>query len=341
MNKLNKIGVSALCGSLAAISAANAGDLSATGGANLTYLTTEGQTDGNPIGMASNVTFTGSGDLENGWSVAMSIAGTDGGGYSNTNITIGIPSIGDIRIDQGTSGTGIQRMDDMTPSVWEEADGAGISAGINKIAGTSAGSTVEITPSAFMPAGLTARLALSPDADSGNTNDKATGGSTGAQGSGWDLTLSAGSELTGVDGLTVYAGVSMVEQYQNAASVDGDQEEKVVGFTYVGSGMMDRISVGASITKEDTGVTGTTEYENQMYGLTFKVSDELSIGYNHIESDESGQDLASPSAESLQVAYTMGGASFRIAEVKTKNSTYSTAASADTNGTVISMGLAF
>ena len=38
MNKLNKIGVSALCGSLAAISAANAGDLTVTAGADLTWV---------------------------------------------------------------------------------------------------------------------------------------------------------------------------------------------------------------------------------------------------------------------------------------------------------------
>ena len=37
MNKLTKVGCSALCGSLAAISAANAGDLTVTGGADLTF----------------------------------------------------------------------------------------------------------------------------------------------------------------------------------------------------------------------------------------------------------------------------------------------------------------
>ena len=37
MNKLNKIGISALCGSLAAFSAATAGELTVTGGADLTY----------------------------------------------------------------------------------------------------------------------------------------------------------------------------------------------------------------------------------------------------------------------------------------------------------------
>tara|TARA_B100000745_G_scaffold129134_1_gene84229 strand:+ start:324 stop:464 length:141 start_codon:yes stop_codon:yes gene_type:complete len=35
MNKITKLGVSALCGSLAAVSSANAGDLSVTGGVDM------------------------------------------------------------------------------------------------------------------------------------------------------------------------------------------------------------------------------------------------------------------------------------------------------------------
>ena len=38
MNKLTKIGASALCGSLAAVSAANAGDMTVTGGADMTWM---------------------------------------------------------------------------------------------------------------------------------------------------------------------------------------------------------------------------------------------------------------------------------------------------------------
>ena len=62
MNKLNKIGASALCGSLAAFSAANAGDLTVSGGADLTWVSLTGQTTGNPIGMGSNWGLAGSGD---------------------------------------------------------------------------------------------------------------------------------------------------------------------------------------------------------------------------------------------------------------------------------------
>ena len=62
MNKLGKVGVSALCGSLAGISAANAGDLTVTGGATLTWFQQDAATTGNPIGMASAVGFSGSGE---------------------------------------------------------------------------------------------------------------------------------------------------------------------------------------------------------------------------------------------------------------------------------------
>jgi len=337
MNKLNKIGVSALCGSLAAISAANAGDLTASGGANLTWLSEEGAVTGNPIGMASNVTFAGSGELDNGWGVALSIAHTDGNGYSNANVTITLPGMGDIRIDQGTSGTGIQRMDDMTPSVWEEADGAGISATINKIAGTSAGPTIEIKPTEMVPAGLDVRVAWSPDSDGGNTNDKAAGGSSGALASGWDLTVEAGSDLTGVDGLTIYAGMSEVEQYQNSGSHTGDVEETVMGVKYAAGGF----SFGYQITDEDTGLTTTTGYENTSYSVTFNVNDDLSIGYNHTESDESGQSKDTAEADSIQASYTMGGATFSIAEVSIDNRGYSSGAAADVDGTVLYLGLAF
>ena len=59
MNKLTKIGVSALCGSLAAVASANAGELTVSGGATATWSSQEGTTTGNPIGMASGVSFAG------------------------------------------------------------------------------------------------------------------------------------------------------------------------------------------------------------------------------------------------------------------------------------------
>ena len=91
MNKITKLGVSALCGSLAGISAANAGDLSVTGGVDMSWISLDNQTTGNPIGIGSNLTFSGSGDLDNGWSVALSVAMTNSDVYSNTNVTVTVP----------------------------------------------------------------------------------------------------------------------------------------------------------------------------------------------------------------------------------------------------------
>ena len=334
MNKLNKIGVSALCGSLAAISAANAGDLTVTGGADLTWVSKSGQVTGNPIGIGSNFGFSGSGELDNGWTVDLSIAHTNVGAYSNASVTIGVPGVGDIKFNQGGSGTGIQRMDDMTPTVWEEADGAGRSATIKKISGGSAGATIEVTPSG-LPDGLAGVFAYTADADGGSSiSDKTSGGDSAYAGSAWDITLTATEDLHGVAGLTLYGGLSEVDQNTHYSTVSGNREEDVIGIKYA----MGSFTAGYQQSKETTGLTGTAEYDNMSYGITFSVNDDLSIGYGHIESDQSGNS-ADAEADSIQASYTMGGATFRIADVDVEDGAY--AAAGDNSATIISLGLAF
>ena len=88
MNKLTKIGASALCGSLAAVSAAHAGDMTVTGGVDLSWISKPKDAIGNPIGIGSNLTFSGSGELDNGWRVALTVAHTNANAYSNTNVVI-------------------------------------------------------------------------------------------------------------------------------------------------------------------------------------------------------------------------------------------------------------
>ena len=94
MNKLTKLGVSALCGSLAAISTANAGDMTVTGGVDMSWISLPKAETGNPIGIGSNYTLSGSGELDNGWSVALSIAATNRMAYSTTNVPVTVPSLG-------------------------------------------------------------------------------------------------------------------------------------------------------------------------------------------------------------------------------------------------------
>jgi len=125
MNKLTKVGCSALCGSLAAISAANAGDMTVTGGVDMTWVSMSDAVTGNPIGMGSNLTFKGSGELDNGWTYDLSVANKNANAYSSSNVNLDMGMLGQLNIDQGDSGSGIAAMDDKMPTAWEETWGAG------------------------------------------------------------------------------------------------------------------------------------------------------------------------------------------------------------------------
>jgi outer membrane protein OmpU len=334
MNKVTKLGVSALCGSLAAVSAANAGDLSVSGGVDMSWISMDDEVTGNPIGIGSNYTLKGSGELDNGWGVALSIAMKNQNAYSNTNVIVTVPALGDIRIDQGTSGTGISRIDDVTPNVWEEAYATGLGTGINGLNGSAGGATIEYTPN-MLPDGMTARVAWTPNAGGSNINDKSYSG-VNQSGSGYDLTLELGEAVTGMSGLTLYGGISNIES--TPKNNDGDHEEQTIAATYAVGGF----TVGYQWSEEDLGISANEQqYENEGYGITFAVNDDLSIGYNHYESKQTSTTNVTAEATSVQIAYSMGGLSLRVAEGSADNMKYQTGAAYDRDNTVISVALAF
>ena len=343
MNKLTKYGVSALCGSLAAISPAIAGDLSVTGGIDMSWMSKESETTGNPIGIGSNISFAGSGELDNGISFALAIDHTNASALSNARVTLTVPSLGDFRIDQGLSGTGLDRFDDKTPNVWEEANGTGLSTGIKTVAGASAGAGVEWTPN-MMPDGLTAYLHYTPKADGSGAGDKASKVVNSSIGHGWDIAVEAdGSTVLGMDGLTVFAGMSSIEQGTIALdNKTGDRSQYTMGANYaVGS-----FTIGYQYSRDNlqNRTAGSTSfYENDMYGITFQINDDLSIGYNKISSNanNNGADNVEAEVESVQIAYSMGGASIRLAQANGDNLKYQTGAAYDRDATTLSVSLAF
>jgi outer membrane protein OmpU len=334
MNKMTKLGVSALCGSLAAVSAANAGDLTVTGGVDMTWISLPKTVVGNPIGIGSNFTLSGNGEMDNGWTVALSIAAKNALAYSSTNVTVTIPSMGDIRIGQGGSGTGIDRMDDVTPTAWEEAYGVGLTNGIQTVNGASTGTGIEWTPN-MMPDGLTARLFWTPDVTAGGTSDGgASGQAINSGSSGYDVTLVATDAITGMSGLTIGGGYSSVDR----TAAEGDIEDTTVYATYAVGGF----TLGYQWSEADLGTTtGAQQYDNDGYGITFAVNDDLSIGYNHYESAQTNTTNVTNEATSVQVAYSVGGASIRLAEGQSDNQDYQTGAAYDRDNTILSVSLAF
>ena len=336
MNKLTKYGVSALCGSLAAVSAANAGEMAVSGSVDMSWISMDQTNTGNPIGIGSNVSFTGNGELDNGWSVKFAVDAKNTLAYSSVNVTVGVPGLGDVLVSTGLSGTGIDRMDDITPTAWEEAYGAGLSSGVNTVSGASGGAGIEITPTDLMPSGIVTRLHWSPDPGGSDAGDKASGANDGPTSNGWDVTVEASGDAT-PDGLKIFGGVSQLAQYENSSGVSGDIEEWTAGIEYaVGS-----FTLGYQYSEEDNGTTTTTGYDNTGYGIVFAINDSLSIGYNNYESEQQGSGKATLEADSFQLAYSSGGLSVRVAEQDVDNKNYSTAAANQREGTTISVALAF
>jgi hypothetical protein len=239
------------------------------------------------------------------------------------------------------SGTGIHAMDDLTPTAWEEAYGAGLSSGIDNVKGGAAGQGIQITPTDLMPSGIVTNFHYTPDAGGSNSGDKGSSGSgTEIKGTGMDFTLTASGDAT-PDGLTLYGGLSKVDQFQNGTAINDDISEWTAGIKYaVGS-----FTLGYQISEEDNGrATTTTGYENSGYGIVFAVNDDLSISYNNWESDQVATTTStslSAEASSLQVAYSAGGLSVRVAEQTVDNKNYCTDAANQRDATTLSVALAF
>jgi len=201
---------------------------------------------------------------------------------------------------------------------------------------------IEWTASADMlPEGAHFGIAFAPGAVSGATsNDKGVGGDSVGIGSGYDIT--AGT--TGLmDGLNVFVGMSTIEQAAHTGSAyNGDRSQYVAGATYaVGS-----VTVGYQYSRDNTqsaAAAATSYYENDAFGISFAVNDDLSISYGQHTSDRVLTSAASVEleAQSLQLSYTMGGMSIKFAESQVDNASYTSGTSADWDGRTIALTLAF
>jgi len=352
MNKLTKVGCSALCGSLAAISAANAGDLTVTGGADMTWVSYGGQTTGNPIGIGSNYSLKGSGELDNGWTFDLTIANTNLATYSATTIGLDMGGLGKLNFNQGNSGNGIAAFDDKMPTAWEETWGAGLSTYVRLPLGSGASTNVMYTTPTL--AGTTLTFTLAPDYGSSDTADKTSASTPADQNTtSADVTIninpSFGTEI--LSGLNVFAGASQIKRVDTDSAND-DAYEAVGGVTLdIGP-----ISLGAQwsgdYTGADDGALGDTTsvvnlYKAVAYGVAFNVSDDLSLSYGSWEAQKAGYSSTATNHSginrieitSLQAAYTMGGASFRIADTNADNVAWSNGD--NRSATTISLGLAF
>ena len=343
MNNLKKIGVSALAGSLVAF-AANAGELSVSGTANLTYTTEEigptvssANNTGNPFGHASDVAFNGSGDV-NGMTVSFFAAlDAGGGGYASNSITMDMGDMGKIKFDQGVGGNGVETIDDKSPTAWEESwDGIAAGDGLS----TTGSQNVFSYTGTFAGFGIAA--AWDTEIDDARTADGETSANAEATVVDGSNTSFAITNATLVDGLDF--GVGMGETDIKDGSATTTDIETIVGYANYTVGP---VTLGYTQGEQSGGTVGSDMHAMEAYGIVFNVNENLSVSFNNHEvkyKKTSGTGTTvnkdySSDKDGIAIAYSMGGASVKLQQNETSGSSTSSTYAEDR--TEVNLSLAF
>ena len=359
MNNLKKLGLTALAGSLAAVSA-NAGEMSVSGAFNATYVTQDGNTGtattDHGIGLGNDKDFgvSGSGELDNGWTFAGNTALKEASGFdiSSSNLSLTMGSLGTISTGSGTGGSST-KYDEQTPKAYEEIDDfGGTTLSANLVGSWLDNNSLIYNSPSYDLMGMTASFDVeySPEASGTSPND---GGSTVS--TEFNSGQSLGVTVSG-SGLTV--GVYGAERDNDGgAAADKDAFEGVWYANY----SMGPIAIGYSASYHDGGQDVTVEavtatkavntaggiFETEMYSIAFNVNDNLSVSYGKATDTYDAQDNASTAIadvemelKSIQASYTMGSMSINAQRTETDNVGYSTVGGSLTK-TEVALGLAF
>ena len=125
MNNLKKLGL-AVAGSTLVASSAYAGALDVSGNAKISMKSADSdETTGNAFAMDKGIAFTGSGDLDNGYSVSYLYKMSDSS-HTSSKVSIDMGDAGVIGLGRGNSGAGIRTVRYKIPTageeVWDDTD---------------------------------------------------------------------------------------------------------------------------------------------------------------------------------------------------------------------------
>ena len=300
MNNFKKIGLTALAASLVSVSA-NAGEMSVSGSASLGLAGYSGEelVSGNEYSMGNQLTFSGSGELDNGLTVSLSFVldqgddnGTNGtsadsnGGvpFDGHSVKISSDAMGTLTFN-GEGGTTTSNMIDGSAAgdIWDKFDGLTNAAGL-----TNAGSVT-----ATASAGNNSFYYSSPELMDGLTIQASYEPQTATEKSGTGLGLT----YTGVEGLTVNYAEADVTSTTDALS----GTSTVMGLSYaIGS------FTAAYETMEYDVDTAARDLDMDSMALTYTVNDELSLTYGQEEIKRQGTDTEAKYS-GVSAAYTAGG----------------------------------
>ena len=275
MTNFKKIGLTALAGTLAA-TVAQAGALSVSGTATMEYQSTKATatTAADTFGQNATVTFSGSGELDNGNTVSMYQA-LSGGTLTSQAVTLDMGDMGAVSIASANL-AGIGTVQDMVPNGGEQPwDDLGTHGTPQQgVASPHAGNRLGYSTTA---GGAIISAAMNYEQNSATT--------------------SMAVQLPNlVEGLNIGGGIATD---QSSATTEDDIETMYIKYA------MGAVSVGYQTTDVDVSAA-TSDIERTAYGISFALNDNMSIGYG--VSDTEFEALALDEENTgIGASYTAGG----------------------------------
>jgi len=285
MNNLKKIGLSALAGSMALATSAQAFEASVAVESQVVYSSAQGNeaateaSNGKGIGVDTDIAFSGSGELDNGFTVSVShVLDTDTNvTNSSTQLAVGMGSFGTVQFND-VGGASTNGIDDVLPFAYEEPwDGTSGTSEFNIFGSQlNKGSiTYKLPAIEMMGATISATVDYDPQANVAAPSAGAVG-ADGASGEGFTVAIAHESGLTigggavdvgdtnarqgesGATGYVKYSNgpltVAYQEFYHNADSNNADSDGDGYALAYSAGDM----TFSYSVQTEQTNAVGAT-----------------------------------------------------------------------------------
>ena len=316
MNNFKKVGLSALAGSLAIVSA-NASEVSLTGDTQIVWTSQEGSeagaeaSNGKGIGVDTDVYFRANGELDNGWTMAFFTA-QDLDGSANTSsaqATLGMGSLGTL-VFADVGGTGANGIDDVLPVVYEEVwDGTTHARKFDAFGGSTTSGAIDYRTPAFSIGDISISATYAYDPNAGDTTQVSAGGiNTAASSSGeaWSVKVS---------GMGLTLGTGHEEVVTDATSTSDLQRN--TGYVKYSNGPL---TIGYQEFYTNS-ADKAADYSGDGMGISF-AQDNYSVSYTEVE--EGAENLSATTALStemsaLQATYTMGAMTLGVSMYETDN----------------------
>ena len=289
MNNLKKIGLTAL-GTALISGAANAADMSVTGGTSIFFNGEDNSDLGNGWSMTDSIVFSASGEMDNGWTVSTSLE-NDGAAFDDRSLSVDMGDAGKITFSgSGTSGP-IGAWDDLTPTANEEAHGtatAGTADGAVNSPSSANAFIYDLTVSGID--GLVLKAGYFPS-NGANQVESAT---------------EIGVQYTGIDGLTVTAGMGENNDQSTAATNTAGSGKIDTSIMSVSYAMENGLTIGYQVNEADSGAANEDE-DFTAIGASYALTEDLSVSYNVSEIDYEATGLEDQEASGISFSMTNGG----------------------------------